>query len=227
MPVDFLTDEQARRYGRYNADPTSAQLSRYFYLDDGDRQEIAVRRGDYNRLGYSIQLCTVRFLGTFLPEPTAVPRVVIAHLAKQLAIEEPSCLARYRERVETHHAHATEIQRRHGYRDFRQQPEHFRLVRWLHTRAWVSAERPITLFDLTTARMVKQKILLPGVTTLTRLVASVRDRAAARLWRILAELPSPLSRRTGSDLFVSNAASAVQNRIASFRRMGRVCGRRS
>jgi hypothetical protein len=81
MPVDFLTDEQARRY---NADPTSAQLSRYFYLDDGDRQEVAVRRGDYNRLGYAIQLCTVRFLGTFLPEPTAVPRVVIAHLAKQL-----------------------------------------------------------------------------------------------------------------------------------------------
>jgi hypothetical protein len=107
---------------------------------------------------------------------------VIAYLAKQLGIASPSCLARYRERVETHHAHATEIERRHGYRDFHQQPEHFRLVRWLYTRAWVSAERPIALFDLTTARLVKQKILLPGVTTLTRLVASVRDRAAARLW---------------------------------------------
>jgi hypothetical protein len=45
------------------------------------RQEIAVRRGDYNRLGYAIQLCTVRFLGTFVPEPTAAPRVMVAHLA--------------------------------------------------------------------------------------------------------------------------------------------------
>jgi Domain of unknown function (DUF4158) len=131
-----------------------------------------------------------RKTNTFLPEPTAVPRVVIAHLAKQLGIAAPSCLARYRERVETHHAHPTEIQRRHGYRDFHQQPEHFRLVRWLYTRAWVSAERPIALFDLATARLVKQKILLPGVTTLTRLIASIRDRAAGRLWRILAELPS-------------------------------------
>jgi TnpA family transposase len=120
--------------------------------------------------------------------------VVIAHLAKQLGIAAPSCLARYRARAETHHAHAAEIQRRYGYRDFHQQPEHFRLVRWLYTRAWVSAERPIALFDLTTARLVKQKILLPGVTTLTRLVASVRDRAAGRLWRILAALPSPLQR---------------------------------
>jgi len=54
------------------------------------------------------------------------------------------------------------------------QPGHFGLLRWL------GAERPIVLFDLTTARLVERKILLPGVTVLTRLIARVRDRAAAR-----------------------------------------------
>ena len=165
MPVEFLTPEQARRYGRYNGDPAPAQLAKYFFLDDKDRAETGAHRGAQNKLGYAVQLCTVRFLGTFLPDPTVVPRIVVKHLAEQLEIVDANCLGQYRERLETHQTHAREIRERHGYRDFAEQPEHWRLVRWLYTRAWLSAERPIVLFDLATARMTERRILLPGVTT--------------------------------------------------------------
>lgn len=211
MPVDFLSDEQAQRYGRYAGDPTPAQLARYFYLDDSDRGLISVRRSDHNRLGFALQLCTVRFLGTFLPDPTCVPKVVVKHLAMQLSISDPGCLKQYMERNPTHREHAGEIQRFCGYHDFSDQPEHFRLVRWLYTRAWLSAERPIVLFDLVTARLVEKKILLPGVTVLTKLIAQVRDRASVRLWRSLAKLPSSEQRTCLDALLIVPEGSRISS----------------
>jgi TnpA family transposase len=186
MPVDFLTNEQQRRYGCYKEAPSPAQLTRYFYLDAFDKQLINQRRGEHNRLGFALQLGTVRFLSTFLPDPTSIPNNVIAYLAKQLDISDPNCLAYYKTKNRAHWQHANEIRKQYGYRDFNDQPEHFRLVRWLYTRAWLSAERPSMLFDLATTWLVQRKIILPGVTTLIRLIAQVRDRSTNRLWQMLA-----------------------------------------
>ena len=190
MPVAFLTDAQASRYGRYAGEPSSDQLARFFYLDEADQALVARRREDYTRLGFAIQLGTVRFLGTFLTDPTVVPPGIVLHMSRQLHLADPTCLPRYLERPRTHYEHAQEIKRHYGYHDFHAQPEYFRFVRWLYTRAWLSAERPSVLFDFATARLVERKVLLPGVTVLARLVARIRDRAASQLWHRLAQLPN-------------------------------------
>jgi TnpA family transposase len=186
MPVNFLTKEQQESYGKYNVDPSEAQLARYFYLDDTDMNLINQHRGEHNRLGFALQLGTVRFLGTFLVNPTEVPTVVLDYLAKQLDVTNKECILHYGE-GETHWDHAAEIKRFYGYHDFCDPLEYFSLVRWLYTRAWVSNERPSVLFDLATARLVERKVLLPGVTVLARLISRVRDRVADRLWQTLAD----------------------------------------
>ena len=185
----FLTAEQQCRYGRYTGDPDQAQLDRYFHLDTAARDLVDVRRGEHNRLGFAVQLGTVRFLGTFLPDPADVPWSVAAHVAEQLGIADPGVLKKYAARDGTNRLHAGEIQQAYGYRDFAHPTAQADLLGWLRARTALAAERPGVLFDLATARLLEAKVLLPGATVLARLIGSVRDQAAVGLWESLAALP--------------------------------------
>jgi Domain of unknown function (DUF4158) len=184
MPVDFLTAAQRQRYGHYPDSLSADELARNFHLDDDDRERIANKRRDSGRLGFALQLVTVRFLGTFLEDPAAVPFTVLHFVAAQIEVTDLTCVAAYRQ-SEQRWRHTAEIRARYGYREFVDRGVQFRLGRRLCALCWTGTDRPSLLFDHASGWLIGHKVLLPGISILERFVAEVRSRMEARLWRLL------------------------------------------
>lgn len=184
MPVSFLSNEQRESYGRYTGALSLDDLARYFHLDDSDLALIAQKRGEHNRLGFAVQLCTVRYLGTFLEDPLTVPTQVLHTLAKQLhiaIIPDAHLYSASRQRLQ----HAAEIQTHYGYVEITERQIGFHLTRWLYAICWTGTDRPTVLFERAVTWLVTHKVLLPGSSTLERYIARLRSRVEERLWLAL------------------------------------------
>ena len=60
-----------------------AALLRHYTLSDDDIEQIRVRRGGHNRLGFALQLCAFRYPGRILVAGEAIPLNVLRLIAAQ------------------------------------------------------------------------------------------------------------------------------------------------
>ena len=172
MAIEFLSDEQVRRYGAFVADPTPEELERFFFLNAAALEVARTKRRRHNRLGWVVQWGTVRMLGTFLEDPVDVPRVVVDYAAGQLGIDDPSCIKQYAERVPTRYEHAWEIRDLLEFRDFTDVQEE--VAAFVASRVATTRDSRRELFDRAVLWLIEQRVLLPGITTLATLVKDVQ-----------------------------------------------------
>lgn len=185
MPTRHLTDAQRQGFARFDGELSIDQLARYFHLDQTDRDLIGTLRGDHNRLGFAVMLTCARFLGAFPVSSGEIPASVLAAVIEQLALESGTDVAAYfagSRRIR----HLALIRTHCGFTDFGENAvARFRLTRWLYALCWSGDDRPGPLIDRAAAWLIANKVLLPGVTVVERLVGRIRDRARTKLWRHL------------------------------------------
>ena len=86
-------------------------------LSDDDIEQIRVRRGAHNRLGFALQLCAFRYPGRILAAGEAIPLNVLRFIAAQLGMGVED-LDGYAIREETRWEHLAELRRIYGYKMF-------------------------------------------------------------------------------------------------------------
>jgi hypothetical protein len=157
-------------------------------LDDVDAAE---RLPAEIELGFSVQLCTLRWRGHFLPDTRDVPAAVLEVLAPQLGLL-PMLLADYPRDEKTRWAHLERIRRHLGFvRRDRAQRQH--LLDHLISVAR-NAPRPETLRRAAHAWLLEQHVVRPRRTTLRDLVASAREIGLQHTYDALARDLSELQR---------------------------------
>ncbi|GAA2313848.1 hypothetical protein GCM10010149_76520 [Nonomuraea roseoviolacea subsp. roseoviolacea] len=100
-----------------------------------------------------------------------------------MGVADPSQVKRYTERRPTPFDHQQEIRQVYQWKDFGSVEPEF--VAWVAARSWTSGDGPKAIFTDGVGWLRERKVLLPGVMTLGRLVASVRDESTKRLRGVL------------------------------------------
>ena len=130
--VEFLTDDEAAAYGRYAEDPSQANLERVLFLDDENPNLVNQHRGQHMKVGFALQLVTVRWLGTFPDSLAEVPAAALEFVAGQLGVADPLVVNKNGERAKTVSGHQLEIRQADGLRDFTEAQEE--LAAWVAAR---------------------------------------------------------------------------------------------
>lgn len=149
------------------SDMSEWELGVHYTLSSHDFEVIKRRRCDHNRLGFAVQLCLFRYPGWSLSDMKHVPESVLRYIAKQIQVD-PSAFLLYAEREQTKHEHMEQIRKVFGYSNFSLR-EYRKISQALFPYA-MENENTLHLIRTAMDEMRKQKMILPAMTTIERLV---------------------------------------------------------
>src|SRR5712692_7429364 len=203
MSSSFLSAAERERWQRFPATIPQDDLAVYFFLSEDDAREVNRQREPFNRLGYALQLCTLRYLGFVPTDFTATPEVAVTFVAEQLGIA-PRVLAQYDNR-RTQSDHRRYVRAYLGFRPATPL-DVYALQAWLVARA-LEHDKPTLLLQLACEKLHRERIVRLGGTRLERFVATAREKAHEETFRRLAPVLSDERKRMLEGLLKPDTAT--------------------
>jgi len=156
MPIGFLTVAERERLSRFPEHIPEDDLSVFFLLSEADHQAVNHQHDDHTRLGFALQLCTLRYLGFVPHDLGTAPSSAVGYVAEQLHVL-PEIIAAYGSRIATRTTHLQQVQRHLGFR--RATPlDMYALQTWLLERA-LEHDKPALLLQLACDKLRREHIV--------------------------------------------------------------------
>jgi len=154
-------------------------LRKYFLLTDEDMIEVERCRGSGNRLGFAVQLCTLRWLGHFLPDTRILPQPVLEMLGSQLGVLAMQ-IPDYPQNEKTRWEHLERIRQ---HLDFSKCDEAQREPLFTHLRSQAVMTPRTQALSIEACRwLIEQRIVRSGQTTLREIVGAAKEAALQQVY---------------------------------------------
>jgi TnpA family transposase len=189
LVVQVFADEELERLREF-PEVNRDDLVRFFTLTSTDLAFVdpGRGRGPADRLGLSLTLCTLPWLGFVPDDVRAAPPVAVTRVAAQLQVD-PSVLRSYGRREKTRQDHLRLVAQYLGWRapaalEFKELDE------FLLARA-MEHDSPSLLFRLACEYLISAKVIRPGPIMVVKRVAHAREQAQRETYDRLATAFTP------------------------------------
>lgn len=159
-------------------------LGTYYTFSKRDLEIINKRRREENRLGFAVQLAVLRYPGWPYTHIKSIPDSVIHYISKQIGAT-PSSISLYPQRENTLWDHLKELRSEYDFVTFTLR-EYRIAFKHLHQLAFENGDA-IHLLHECIDFLRKNKIILPAITTLERMVWEARSMAEKKLFNTVSQ----------------------------------------
>lgn len=179
-PEILLTEIQRLEFTEIPQNIDRYEIVKFYTFSNDDIKIINKHRKNYNRLGFAVQLAMLRNPGWPFSMINNIPRSVLNYISEQIDVK-PEELELYARRENTRLEHLKEIRFIYGFRYFSKQ-DSFHLIETLILAA-MENNNVISLIKLAINEIKKQKIILPGITTIEKIVSEAISKADEKIFK--------------------------------------------
>lgn len=166
----ILSEEQRKELTSISDDINDYTIAKYYTLSEEDINYALSHRRNVNKIGFAIQLCCLRYPGWTFTDVKSIPHKMLSYISKQLNLSYTD-FNHYGERRATRFTHIEEICTWYGYKPFTDIESRV-LEEYIEEKA-IASDEPFSLVKSGIDFLRNNKIILPGITTIERIVRKI------------------------------------------------------